>query len=135
MENALAIINDLHALMNSLPQIFFARLRGIPNVALGNSRPVCLLWRPYTSRWVLTVGTRYKILPVLGIPLCFQSPLSSVHLPIFFQVMPFVLRRTKAQVLHDLPPKIIQDIYCNMSPLQVCRLSYESIASSLGGWR
>ncbi|GAX73980.1 hypothetical protein CEUSTIGMA_g1430.t1 [Chlamydomonas eustigma] len=34
------------------------------------------------------------------------------------QVMPFVLRRTKAQVLHDLPPKIIQDIYCDMSSLQ-----------------
>ncbi|KAG1666532.1 hypothetical protein FOA52_014429 [Chlamydomonas sp. UWO 241] len=34
------------------------------------------------------------------------------------QVMPFVLRRTKAQVLHDLPPKIIQDVYCDMSPLQ-----------------
>ena len=34
------------------------------------------------------------------------------------QVMPFVLRRTKAQVLHDLPPKIIQDIYCDMSALQ-----------------
>ena len=33
--------------------------------------------------------------------------------------MPFILRRTKAQVLHDLPPKIIQDIYCDMSPLQV----------------
>eukprot|EP00798_Chlamydomonas_sp_ICE-L_P022197 gene22197-29257_t len=34
------------------------------------------------------------------------------------QVMPFVLRRTKGQVLHDLPPKIIQDVYCEMSELQ-----------------
>lgn len=34
------------------------------------------------------------------------------------QIMPFVMRRTKAQVLSDLPPKIIQDIYCDMSPLQ-----------------
>lgn len=33
-------------------------------------------------------------------------------------VMPFVLRRTKAQVLQDLPPKIIQDVYCTLSPLQ-----------------
>lgn len=38
------------------------------------------------------------------------------------QVMPFVLRRTKAQVLQDLPPKIIQDIFCDMSPLQVGRV-------------
>ncbi len=43
------------------------------------------------------------------------------------QVMPFVLRRTKAQVLQDLPPKIIQDIYCDMSPLQVERV--------VGRWR
>eukprot|EP00898_Chlorokybus_atmophyticus_P005845 jgi/Chlat1/6261/Chrsp44S05775 len=35
------------------------------------------------------------------------------------QVMPFLLRRTKDQVLADLPPKIIQDIYCDLSPLQL----------------
>jgi len=34
------------------------------------------------------------------------------------QVLPFMLRRTKAEVLHDLPPKIIQDIVCPMSPIQ-----------------
>lgn len=35
------------------------------------------------------------------------------------QVMPFLLRRTKDEVLLDLPPKIIQDRYCDLSPLQV----------------
>ncbi|XP_065898514.1 TATA-binding protein-associated factor 172-like isoform X2 [Dysidea avara] len=35
------------------------------------------------------------------------------------QVLPFVLRRLKEDVLDDLPPKIIQDYYCNLSPLQV----------------
>lgn len=34
------------------------------------------------------------------------------------KVMPFLLRRTKDQVLKDLPPKIIQDIYCDLSPMQ-----------------
>jgi TATA-binding protein-associated factor len=34
------------------------------------------------------------------------------------QVLPFLLRRLKEEVLHDLPPKIIQDYYCDMSPLQ-----------------
>lgn len=34
------------------------------------------------------------------------------------QVLPFVLRRLKEDVLDDLPPKIIQDYYCNLSPLQ-----------------
>ena len=34
------------------------------------------------------------------------------------QVLPFMLRRTKASVLSDLPPKIIQDYYCDLSPLQ-----------------
>eukprot|EP00899_Mesostigma_viride_P012526 jgi/Mesvir1/21274/Mv21673-RA.3 len=44
------------------------------------------------------------------------------------QVMPFLLRRTKDEVLSDLPPKILQDIMCELSPLQL-RL-YEDFASS-----
>ena len=35
------------------------------------------------------------------------------------QVLPFLLRRMKEEVLHDLPPKIIQDFYCSLSPMQV----------------
>eukprot|EP00250_Pteridium_aquilinum_P022032 c25285_g1_i2 orf=410-6568(-) len=35
------------------------------------------------------------------------------------QVMPFLLRRTKDEVLADLPPKIVQDRYCDLSPLQL----------------
>ena len=35
------------------------------------------------------------------------------------QVLPFLLRRMKDDVLKDLPPKIIQDYYCDPSPLQV----------------
>ena len=34
------------------------------------------------------------------------------------QIKPFVLRRTKDQVLSDLPPKVIQDVYVEPSPLQ-----------------
>ncbi|GAB6025941.1 btaf1 RNA polymerase II, B-TFIID transcription factor-associated, 170kDa [Chamberlinius hualienensis] len=34
------------------------------------------------------------------------------------QVLPFLLRRMKEDVLQDLPPKIIQDYYCDLSPLQ-----------------
>jgi TATA-binding protein-associated factor len=34
------------------------------------------------------------------------------------QVLPFLLRRLKEDVLHDLPPKIIQDYYCDLSDLQ-----------------
>ncbi|XP_017290585.1 TATA-binding protein-associated factor 172 isoform X3 [Kryptolebias marmoratus] len=44
------------------------------------------------------------------------------------QVLPFLLRRMKEDVLQDLPPKIIQDYYCNLSPLQV--LLYEDFAKS-----
>lgn len=40
------------------------------------------------------------------------------------QVLPFLLRRMKEDVLQDLPPKIIQDYYCNLSPLQVCSVSF-----------
>lgn len=35
------------------------------------------------------------------------------------QVLPFLLRRLKEDVLHDLPPKIIQDYYSELSDLQV----------------
>ncbi len=34
------------------------------------------------------------------------------------QVLPFLLRRVKEDVLGDLPPKVIQDYYCDLSPLQ-----------------
>ncbi|ANB12181.1 Mot1p [Sugiyamaella lignohabitans] len=34
------------------------------------------------------------------------------------QVLPFLLRRLKEDVLSDLPPKIIQDYYCDLSDLQ-----------------
>lgn len=37
------------------------------------------------------------------------------------QVLPFLLRRLKEDVLNDLPPKIIQDYYCELSDIQVCR--------------
>jgi TATA-binding protein-associated factor len=40
------------------------------------------------------------------------------------QVLPFLLRRLKEDVLDDLPPKIIQDYYCDLSALQ--RDLYES---------
>lgn len=42
--------------------------------------------------------------------------------------MPFLLRRTKDEVLSDLPEKIIQDRYCDLSPVQL-RL-YEKFSSS-----
>ncbi|XP_059168420.1 TATA-binding protein-associated factor 172-like [Physella acuta] len=44
------------------------------------------------------------------------------------QVLPFILRRLKEDVLQDLPPKIIQDYYCDLSPLQI--ELYEDFAKS-----
>lgn len=44
------------------------------------------------------------------------------------QIAPFVLRRTKDEVLDDLPPKIIQDVLCTMTPLQ--RRLYEDFSRS-----
>lgn len=34
------------------------------------------------------------------------------------QILPFLLRRVKEDVLTDLPPKITQDLLCELSPLQ-----------------
>ena len=47
------------------------------------------------------------------------------------QVLPFILRRMKSQVLDDLPAKIIQDFYCDLSPLQA--LLYEDFSHSAPG--
>ncbi|EPS61286.1 hypothetical protein M569_13511, partial [Genlisea aurea] len=44
------------------------------------------------------------------------------------QVMPFLLRRTKDEVLSDLPEKIIQDRYCELSPVQ--QILYEQFSGS-----
>ena len=33
-------------------------------------------------------------------------------------MLPFLLRRLKEDVLNDLPPKIIQDYFCELSDLQ-----------------
>jgi TATA-binding protein-associated factor len=52
------------------------------------------------------------------------------------QVLPFLLRRLKEDVLHDLPPKIIQDYYCELSDLQasiyLLRLSSLAIRMLMG---
>lgn len=44
------------------------------------------------------------------------------------QVLPFVLRRMKEDVLDDLPPKIIQDYECELSDIQ--KMLYEDFGSS-----
>ncbi|CAE6409738.1 unnamed protein product [Rhizoctonia solani] len=47
------------------------------------------------------------------------------------QVLPFLLRRLKEQVLHDLPPKIIQDHYCELSEMQ--KHLYDAFSQSQAG--
>ncbi|KAI8999034.1 SNF2 chromatin remodeling protein [Trametes punicea] len=44
------------------------------------------------------------------------------------QVLPFLLRRLKEDVLNDLPPKIIQDYYCELSELQ--KFLYDDFSKS-----
>ena len=47
------------------------------------------------------------------------------------QVLPFLLRRLKEDVLDDLPPKIIQDYYCELSDVQ--KELYDEFAKSRAG--
>ena len=44
------------------------------------------------------------------------------------QVLPFLLRRLKEDVLNDLPPKIIQDYYCELSEVQ--KYMYDDFSKS-----
>nr|AQM49836.1 TATA-binding protein-associated factor MOT1 [Peltigera membranacea] len=46
------------------------------------------------------------------------------------QVLPFLLRRLKEEVLNDLPPKILQNYYCDLSDLQ--RKLFESFNKKEG---
>ncbi len=53
-----------------------------------------------------------------------ESKLVSLHK----QVLPFIMRRMKEDVLNDLPPKIIQDLTAEMSPIQ--RIIYDDLLAS-----
>lgn len=44
------------------------------------------------------------------------------------QVLPFLMRRMKEDVLDDLPPKIIQDYYCELNDIQ--RMLYQDFSKS-----
>lgn len=62
------------------------------------------------------------MLTSLILPIVFEltfAPLAAAALEALHkQVLPFLLRRLKEDVLSDLPPKIIQDYYCELSPMQ-----------------
>ena len=49
---------------------------------------------------------------------CFIPPPLPLTSDISEQVLPFVLRREKREVLADLPPKIITEIVCDLTPEQ-----------------
>ncbi|KKA23567.1 Non-specific serine/threonine protein kinase [Rasamsonia emersonii CBS 393.64] len=46
------------------------------------------------------------------------------------QVLPFLLRRLKEEVLNDLPPKILQNYYCDPSELQIKTNLVEKMGST-----
>ncbi len=59
----------------------------------------------------------------LNLPLLYlrikHRPLAALALEALHkQVLPFLLRRLKEDVLNDLPPKIIQDYFCELSEIQ-----------------
>jgi len=50
--------------------------------------------------------------------LCFTEEQNQVLADLHRRVMPFIMRRSKREVLTELPPKIIQDYCCTMTELQ-----------------
>lgn len=63
-------------------------------------------------------GMRHMII-VHSLSLCSLSAPAALALEALHkQVLPFLLRRLKEDVLNDLPPKIIQDYYCELSEMQ-----------------
>jgi SNF2 family DNA or RNA helicase len=55
-----------------------------------------------------------SVIPCLKYWLLAALALEALHK----QVLPFLLRRLKEDVLSDLPPKIIQDYFCELSEMQ-----------------
>ena len=83
------------------------------DLALGQKNHICIsLHVTYRSEW-----RHVKVCIIFSGALAMEA--------LHRQVLPFLLRRLKEDVLQDLPPKIIQDYYCELSPLQVslCTLS------------
>ena len=59
---------------------------------------------------------------------CFLFYLGQLAMDVLHkQVKPFMLRRLKSDVLDDLPPKILQDYYCDLSSIQL--MLYEDFAN------
>ena len=86
-----------------------------------DEKTVCLSVRFHGvvgHKWDDTVVCIDTCVPFLG-PLAMEA--------LHRQVLPFLLRRLKEDVLQDLPPKIIQDYYCELSPLQVSLLLWPTI--------
>jgi TATA-binding protein-associated factor len=65
----------------------------------------------------------------LGYTYSKYSPLAALALEALHkQVLPFLLRRLKEDVLSDLPPKIIQDYFCELSEMQ--KYLYDNFSKS-----
>lgn len=64
------------------------------------------------------LGTRKDFQNHYQQPLSNNSPDPAIMKRLRMRVEPFMLRRTKAKVAKDLPPKILQTIYCEPSPSQ-----------------
>lgn len=116
----------MHIIYENLKKTFYIFTHGnskIPMLPVEFQTP-CTLFLIYLN--VLLMIENIKIFSIVRLLFLYFL------LCIFFcgsrQVLPFLLRRMKEDVLDDLPPKITQDYYCELSPLQ--EQLYEDFAKS-----
>ncbi|VDL18687.1 unnamed protein product [Hymenolepis diminuta] len=103
-------VNDLWSLFDFLMPGFLAPSETAFNSRFG--RPILLTRDPKATPQLQRAG---------------QKALDDLHRI----TMPFILRRMKEDVLQDLPPKVIQDYSCTMTPLQA--KLYETFTSTPEG--
>ncbi|VDO06247.1 unnamed protein product [Rodentolepis nana] len=103
-------VNDLWSLFDFLMPGFLAPSEAAFNSRFG--RPILLTRDPKATPQLQRAG---------------QKALDDLHRI----TMPFILRRMKEDVLQDLPPKVIQDYSCTMTPLQA--KLYETFTNSPEG--
>ncbi|XP_075973865.1 histone acetyltransferase 1 [Anticarsia gemmatalis] len=135
------ILDEGHVIKNGKTKVFKAIKQLVANHRLILSgtpiqNNVLELWSLFDFLMPGLLGTERQFTARYSRPiLAARDPRATPHLlqagalaceALHRQVLPFLLRRVKEDVLKELPPKITQDYYCELSPLQ--RRLYEDFS-------
>jgi TATA-binding protein-associated factor len=127
------ILDEVHIIKNPKTKVANAiqSLNGLHKIALSGTpiqNNVTEIWsifeflmpgflgnlKNFNSEYTSTLTASIKTVGKIEETTAFETSLQNLKKAI----APFIMRRTKTQVLQDLPPKIIQDYLCHLSDIQ-----------------